>query len=820
MGARASLIDTASFGATVCSGELPSGRAHHSATALPDASILIIGGQIGQGSGTLTADVYKLKTNTKQWIKVQVTPGPAPSARGYHSATLVGTKVVVVGGWDGYTRNDVWELDVNSQTWWPVECTGKLPARCGHSVVVVGSRLFAIGGRRLAQTGTEHLMDVWALDLDTKEWKEVVATGTRPPALAWSVCMRVGSSIWVFGHDDKGGYDWETVYILDTLTDTWKSQPCFGDCPRPANRYKCAVVKRSLWALEVGSVLKRAYVLSPDTSLWSEESFVGLPPFPHAGQTCTAIASELWFFGGSLREGKYESFVSSASVVDVAPKVLKPLAPLNVGAPLPAGPGAASALFRSPDRGLPPAGLPTLPPEVPAPRFGHTAVAIEHRLIVIGGWVHGAGLTNEVWTFDVETRLWALASTCGSAPTPRHKHAAVAVNKDIYVVGGYDAKGPRNDVFRLNTTSLVWTAVNVKGTSAPPPTYGHTVAVNGRKLFVFGGFAENQETNCVWMLDLTHSTWQLLNAFGAIPRPVSGHVAFVINARMFVFGGRAPAHPVNTINIFDTQTGEWTEGLGCGELPPCVSSPVGCLLGSRFWLFGGLVEGRPSDQVAVLDTSSGVWTHVRPRASHGAVRPRHAHAGGAFPGGRVVCFGGHDGDGPLGDVVELLTDTPESVRRPAPPRPARKAPKRPALAAPARHRSESARAARMCSVRIEALTRVSQDLPRTELRAVRAGRDWALLEWAPLPGLSYRLQVREAAGYRTLHEGAGARHRAAGLKPDRDYVFRLTPYRGAEAGCAPAAIQVRTLGEDDPEPEEDGEDGVGGYGPGSDAEDS
>ena len=80
--------------------------------------------------------------------------GERPLARGGHSAAMAENQIVVFGG-SSYSNggkfsyyNDVHVLDTEARFWYKVVCTGEQPLpRYGHSVELVGSRMFVFGGR-------------------------------------------------------------------------------------------------------------------------------------------------------------------------------------------------------------------------------------------------------------------------------------------------------------------------------------------------------------------------------------------------------------------------------------------------------------------------------------------------------------------------------------------------------------------------------------------------------------------------------------------------------------------------------------------------
>ena len=84
-----------------------------------------------------------------------------PNPRGYHTANMVGSKLIIFGGSDGdECFKDVWVFDVETALWRCVEIK-KSYSRLSHSATVIGSYLFVVGGH----DGVEYSSEVLLLNL-------------------------------------------------------------------------------------------------------------------------------------------------------------------------------------------------------------------------------------------------------------------------------------------------------------------------------------------------------------------------------------------------------------------------------------------------------------------------------------------------------------------------------------------------------------------------------------------------------------------------------------------------------------------------------
>ena len=193
-------------------------------------------------------------------------------------------------------------------------------------------------------------------------------------------------------------------------------------------------------------------------------------------------------------------------------------------------------------------------------RSGHTSVAYNGYLYVIGGW-------NSIFFNDVQYAPINADGTIGSwnftssFSIERYGHASVAYNGYLYLIGGYWG-GLQNDVqyapINADGTIGSWTATSSFSTAR----YGHTsVAYNGY-LYVLGGFISGSY--------LTHVQYAPINANGTIgswtaaPSFNTGrgsHTSVAYNGYLYVIGGQTSwghLQDVQYVPINDNGTiGSW-----------------------------------------------------------------------------------------------------------------------------------------------------------------------------------------------------------------------------------------------------------------------
>jgi hypothetical protein len=205
----------------------PSKRRAHTA-CLWRNGIYVFGG--GDGVRALN-DVWRLDvadTNKMSWKLISppssssstsIEDKTKPKARGYHTANMVGSKLIIYGGSDGgECFRDVWVFDVESLKFSPVNIPISYP-RLSHTATIVGSYLFVIGGH----DGVEYCNEVLLLNLVTMVWDKRRIYGVPPRARGYHGAVLHDSRLVVVGGFD-GGEVFSDVQVLELAVHAYYSQ--------------------------------------------------------------------------------------------------------------------------------------------------------------------------------------------------------------------------------------------------------------------------------------------------------------------------------------------------------------------------------------------------------------------------------------------------------------------------------------------------------------------------------------------------------------------------------------------------------------------
>ncbi|KAG6410262.1 hypothetical protein SASPL_128315 [Salvia splendens] len=226
------------------------------------------------------------------------------------------------------------------------------------------------------------------------------------------------------------------------------------------------------------------HVLDTVELVWREPIVNGTPPTARDSHSCTTVGDNLFVFGGT--DGR------------------RPLNDLLL-------------LQTSSNTWV----VPSVRGDAPEPREGHSAALIGKRLFIFGGcgkYENSEVYYDDLYILNTETFVWKRVFPTGTPPSKRDSHTCASWNNKIIVVGGEDSSNYYlSDVHILDADTLVWSKLNTTGQLLPPRA-GHTTICLGKKMFVFGGFSDEQNLyNDVYMLDIETGAWIKVSAVGEGP---------------------------------------------------------------------------------------------------------------------------------------------------------------------------------------------------------------------------------------------------------------------------------------------------------------
>lgn len=230
-------------------------------------------------------------------------------------------------------------------------------------------------------------------------------------------------------------------------------------------------------------------------------------------------------------------------------------------------------------------------------------------------------------------------------PTPRSGHQMVSTAQnggEIYLFGGEFASPSQlqflhfRDTWRFQLTTKKWEKLNAP--NGPSARSGHRMVLSKKRIFLFGGFHDNNNTfqyfNDSWSFSLETYNWTKLDAAGVPPTPRSGVIMGATDdGKIIVLGGytktsakgdaeRGITHQDSFVLQEIDMKWKWNSCKPGGRRPvarsgvACTSAP-----GGKIYIFGGVMDteeddenlrGQFSNEIHFLDTAGGgiAWRKV------------------------------------------------------------------------------------------------------------------------------------------------------------------------------------------------------------------
>ncbi len=295
--------------------------------------------------------------------------------------------------------------------------------------------------------------------------------------------------------------------------------------------------------------------------------------------------------------------------------------------------------------------LPSGVPNVPQPRFEHTAVWTGSEMVVWGGRSGAAAATHfdTGGVYDPVTNTWRRTSMNG-APAPRARHTAVWTGTEMLVWGGFpDTLGPSHGG-RYHPASDSWLPI-----PSAPGALGdwHTAVWTGTEMLVFGGFGTptgyryNPQTN-EWSTMSTNGNGGSRYAHTATWLPLT-------NA-MLVLGGYHSSTEIAEPRLYYPATDQWVPAASYPPGYPGARWATALLIGNDVLPWGGC-----HPQLNQLNTGATYhppapdwWSRIPPAP----IQARESHTA-VWTGTDMIIFGGWNGSNAIADggIYNPVTDS-------------------------------------------------------------------------------------------------------------------------------------------------------------------
>ena len=220
-------------------------------------------------------------------------------------------------------------------------------------------------------------------------------------------------------------------------------------------------------------------------------------------------------------------------------------------------------------------------PSMPTARSCLAAAAVAGKLYAIGGDDSDGLPSDAAEAYDPVSGVWTQVASLSVA---RSCHTATVVDGKIYVLGGNRVYPDDEDEgLNLDCVEVYDPAADNWQQMAAMPTarHRHAAVVLDGKIYVTGGFtsphqafgvADGEESNAVEAYDPVADTWTTL---ASLSKPRLYHASAVVDGKLYIFGGYSSDGETDLGEVYSPATNCWAP---VADLPSAISYTVAIAL--------------------------------------------------------------------------------------------------------------------------------------------------------------------------------------------------------------------------------------------------
>ncbi|KAF9359071.1 hypothetical protein BGX34_008553 [Mortierella sp. NVP85] len=286
--------------------------------------------------------------------------------------------------------------------------------------------------------------------------------------------------------------------------------------------------------------------------------------------------------------------------------------------------------------------------QIPPKELRAQSVSLVGESVYVFGGCDQYNCFNTLYIFDADTMYWSQPKTSGSIPPPCRAHTSTLVGyRRLYIFGGGDGPQYFNDLYVLDTETLIWSSPTTTG-NRPCKRRAHTTCYYNNRIYVFGGGDGLQALNDTFELDLATMHWSEIKTTGQIPLSRGYHTSNIFKSQMIVFGGSDGHECFSDVHVLDLDTMEWIK-IDINKTVPRLSH-TSTLVGSYLFVLGGHDGSRYTSDVEMLNMVTWSWETRKVYGVPPAGRGYHASL---LYDSRLFMFGGYDGQTVYDDIYIL-----------------------------------------------------------------------------------------------------------------------------------------------------------------------
>ncbi|MFA6545384.1 MAG: kelch repeat-containing protein [Limisphaerales bacterium] len=610
---------------------LPTARGYHTTTLLPNGKVLVTGGYGSGPTNLSSADLYDPAIGT--WT----TTGALGTSRAGHTATLLPNgKVLVAGGYNstsGYLTSA--ELYDPATGMWTA--TGALNVdRGGHTTTLLPN------GKVLMAGGGDDTRRTELYDPATGTW--TVTGALNANRSAHTATLLPNGKVLVAGgayYDGVSLTRLTSTEVYDPATGTWTITGTMSIGRDTHTGTLLAngkvLVVGGFGAFEDGSVLASAELYDPATGTWTASGALNTNRWNHMA---TLLPNgKVLVTGGDGDLGR----LASAELYDPATGIWTASGVMNIGRwfhtmtllpngkVLIVGGEDNSGTLNGVELYDSAVGMWTAAGTMSTARSAHTMTLLPNGKVLVAGGYSGSVFPTSAELHDPVTGTW---TATGDLSFGRNSHTATLLpNGKVLVAGGWNGVAGLSSTELYDPSTGAWTTTGALGNTR----HAHTATLlpNG-KVFVVGGYSVGTVLTSAELYDPGTGTW---TTSAAMSGSRNGHTATLLpNGKVLITGGANNSGYQSAAELFDPTTGTWTT---TGTLSTVRASHTATLLpNGKVLVSGGGGDGGVMRSAELYEPATGVWT-----ATGTLNISRASHSATSLPSGKVLVAGGSDGAG-------------------------------------------------------------------------------------------------------------------------------------------------------------------------------
>jgi N-acetylneuraminic acid mutarotase len=550
---------------------LNEGRAHHSATLLPNGQVLVVGGEVGfSGNATLRSSAFIFDPATGNWTPT----GNLNAARSRHTATLLPNgKVLVTGGSGDPTGAAIASVEIFDPATGTWKLTNSMSdARILHTAtllpngrLLVTGGLIGIGATDPMIAGTEIFdpaTETWTPIGDLKDARanhtatllaggQVLVAGGRPAPTSTIPDPEIGSA-----------------ELLDPAIGNWTAT---GDLTSRREDHTATLLADGR-VLVAGGAGRSAELYDPATGNWTATGDLTSRREDH---TATLLADGRVLVAGGGKGSDDNDHRGGA--------------------------GRSAELYD------PATGNWTAAGDLTSRREDHTATLLaDGRVLVAGGGKgsddndHRGGAGRSAELYDPATGNWMAT---GDLNSRREDHTATLLADGRVLVAGGGKGGAGRSAELFDPATGNWTVTG--DLTSRREDHTATLLPNGRVLVAGGKGADDKDDTAGRSAELYDPATGNWTATGNLHTRREDHTATLLpDGRVLVVGGKGAAAG-RSAELFDPATGNWT---AAGDLNSRREGHTATLLPNGQVLVAGGKGAAAGRSAEIFDPATGTWT--------------------------------------------------------------------------------------------------------------------------------------------------------------------------------------------------------------------